>query len=80
MRLFRALRLVLADKRIPKPIRWIGGIAVLPIPGPVDEVVLILLLPVLALYRQPLREAWSEAGASSAGPQDTVDGHTLRGP
>ena len=63
MRLFRALRLVLRDERIPRPIRWIGGIALLPIPGPVDEVVLILLLPVLAFHRRALREAWSKAAA-----------------
>jgi hypothetical protein len=65
VRLFRALRLVLSDERIPKPIRWIGGIALLPIPGPVDEAVLILLLPVLMVYRQPLREAWMRAARSS---------------
>jgi hypothetical protein len=70
MRLFRALRLVLKDERIPRPIRWIGGIALLPIPGPVDEAVLILLLPALALYRQPLREAWSEAARPAGAGQD----------
>jgi hypothetical protein len=67
VRLFRALRLVLSDERIPKPIRWIGGIALLPIPGPVDEAVLILLLPVLMVYRQPLREAWMQTARSSEG-------------
>jgi hypothetical protein len=71
VRLFRALRLVLSDERIPKPIRWIGGIALLPIPGPVDEAVLILLLPVLIFYRQPLSEAWRRAARSSAGAPDT---------
>jgi hypothetical protein len=71
VRLFRALRLVLSDERIPKPIRWIGGIALLPIPGPVDEAVLILLLPVLMVYRQPLREAWRQAARSSEGTPDT---------
>jgi hypothetical protein len=67
VRLFRALRLVLSDERIPKPIRWIGGIALLPIPGPLDEAVLIVLLPVLVVYRQPLREAWTQAARCSAG-------------
>jgi hypothetical protein len=67
VRLFRALRLVLSDERIPKPIRWVGGIALLPIPGPVDEAALVLLLPVLVVYRQPLREAWRQAARPSAG-------------
>jgi hypothetical protein len=71
VRLFRALRLVLSDERIPKPIRWIGGIALLPIPGPVDEAVLILLLPVLMVYRQPLREAWMQTARSSEGAPGT---------
>jgi hypothetical protein len=71
VRLFRALRLVLSDERIPKPIRWIGGIALLPIPGPLDEVVLIVLLPVLVVYRQPLREAWRQAARPPTGAQGT---------
>jgi hypothetical protein len=64
MRLIRALRLVLRDERIPWPIRWLGGVALLPIPGPIDEAVLILLLPVLALYRGPMREAWQNAAGA----------------
>jgi hypothetical protein len=71
VRLFRALRLVLSDERTPRPIRWIGGIALLPIPGPVDEAVLILLLPVLVVYRQPLREAWMQAARSAEGAPGT---------
>jgi hypothetical protein len=58
MRLFRALRLVLRDERIPRPVRWVGGLALLPIPGPVDELVLILLSPALFVYRQPMKDAW----------------------
>jgi hypothetical protein len=47
------------DSRIPKPLRWIAGIALLPIPGPVDEVILILIAPILwVFYREPMREAW----------------------
>jgi ABC-type sulfate transport system permease subunit len=33
-RLFRRL---LADPRVPRPVKWLLTIAVLPIPGPVDE-------------------------------------------
>jgi hypothetical protein len=70
MRLFRALRLVLADDRIPRPLRWLGGFALLPIPGPVDEAVLLLLLPFVVVYREPMKEAWKRAGG---------DGHTSHG-
>jgi hypothetical protein len=66
VRLFRALRLVLKDQRIPRPIRWLGGIALLPIPGPVDELVLIMLLPVLVIYRGPMSDAWRRAGEAGA--------------
>jgi len=61
VRLFRALRLVLTDQRIPRPLRWLGGFALLPIPGPLDELVLLALAPALVLYRGPLREAWQKA-------------------
>ena len=61
-RTIRATRRLVRDKRIPKPFRWVGGFALLPIPGPLDEAVLLLLTPALALfYREPLREAWRAA-------------------
>jgi hypothetical protein len=51
------------DSRIPKPVRWAAGIGLMPIPGPVDEVVLLLVAPILAaFYREPMREAWERAG------------------
>jgi hypothetical protein len=34
----------------------------MPIPGPVDEVILLLIAPILfVLYRVPMREAWERA-------------------
>jgi hypothetical protein len=61
-RTIRATGLAVRDRRIPRPLRWVGGIALLPIPGPVDEAVLLLLAPVLLIfYRQPMREAWRDA-------------------
>ena len=58
----RAAKLIVRDGRIPKPLRWLAGIAALPIPGPVDEIVLLLIAPVLwTFYRGPMREAWAEA-------------------
>jgi hypothetical protein len=64
-RTIRAVKLLARDGRIPKPLRWIAGIALLPIPGPVDEVVLILVAPLFAVvYREPMREAWRQAAAT----------------
>ncbi|HEX6752104.1 MAG TPA: hypothetical protein VF093_00760 [Solirubrobacterales bacterium] len=61
LRLIRAMKALARDDRIPKPLRWAAGIALLPIPGPADEALLILIAPVFLLYRKPLGEAWSGA-------------------
>ena len=55
----RAVRLVLRDGRIPRPLRWGGALGLLPVPGPFDEIVLLVVGAVLWLfYRDLLREAW----------------------
>ncbi len=61
VRLIRAMKVLARDRRIPKPLRWAAGIALLPIPGPVDEILLIFIAPVFLLYREPVREAWRGA-------------------
>jgi hypothetical protein len=67
-RTIRAIRLVARDRRIPRPLRWLAGIGLLPIPGPFDEALLLLLAPILfAFYRQPMGEAWRRAGEPRAG-------------
>jgi hypothetical protein len=46
-------------------LRWIAGIGLLPIPGPFDEAVLLLVAPIfLVFYRVPLRDAWVRAQPS----------------
>lgn len=58
-----ATKLLARDGRIPKSLRWLAAFALLPIPGPVDEAVLLLLAAILfAFHRQPIREAWLQAG------------------
>lgn len=65
LRLIRTMRALARDDRIPRPLRWIAGIALLPIPGPADEILLVLLAPMFLLYRKPLREAWQGAAETS---------------
>jgi hypothetical protein len=61
-RTMRAVKLLARDSRVPKPLRWIAAIGLLPIPGPVDEAVLLLTAPVFVIfYRDPMRDAWQQA-------------------
>ena len=63
-RTIAALGLIARDGRIPRPLRWLAAAGLLPIPGPVDEVLLLLVAPVfLVFYREPMRQAWSRAGS-----------------
>jgi hypothetical protein len=63
-RLLRAVRLLARDGRIPKPVRGLAGFGLLPIPGPVDELALLVVGAILWLfYRQTLREAWAASAA-----------------
>ena len=58
-RTIRAMRLVAKDHRIPRPLRWVAAIGLLPIPGPIDEAILLLIAPIFLLfYREPMRDAW----------------------
>jgi hypothetical protein len=60
-RAVRAVTIVLRDGRIPRPLRWGGALGVAPIPGPFDEVVLLIVGAILWLfYRDQLREAWHD--------------------
>ena len=62
-RLFRAVRYAARDDRIPKPLRWLVALGLLPVPGPFDEIVLLVAaVPLGLFYREPLVEAWRRSG------------------
>lgn len=52
----RTLRRLTTDPRLPRPVRWLLAIGLLPIPGPVDEAALALAVALLFLYRRRVRE------------------------
>ena len=67
-RLIRAVKILVRDDRIPKPLRGLAAFGVLPIPGPVDEAALLVVgLLLYAFHRDPIREAWRQADARSVG-------------
>jgi hypothetical protein len=62
----RAARIVAADRRIPRALRGLFVVGALPVPGPFDEAVLLVVAGLLyAFYREPMRDAWN----LSRGPQ-----------
>lgn len=61
-----AVKIVLRDGRVPRPLRWGGTLGLLPILGPFDELVLLLVASVVWLfYRDELTEAWRRADAGA---------------
>ena len=63
----RAVRIVIGHRGIPRPLRWLGGLALLPVPGPFDEAVLLVVAAILfVFYRPELRQAWQEAADGDA--------------
>jgi len=60
-----AVRIAATDQRIPMPLRSLAALGLLPIPGPFDEALLIVVaLPLALFYRRPLAEAWARAGGA----------------
>ncbi len=64
-RVFRAVRFAATDARIPRPLRLLAALGLLPVPGPFDEIVLLVVAVPLALfYREPLADAWRRAAVT----------------
>lgn len=58
----RAVRILLRDGAIPRPLRWLAAAGLAPVPGPFDEAALVLVAAILFLfYRERLGRAWREA-------------------
>jgi hypothetical protein len=58
----RAVRLLLRDGGLPRWLRGLAAVGVAPIPGPFDEVVLLVVAAILWVgYRDRLRAAWRDA-------------------
>ena len=56
------MRLATVTKKNPNTTMRTPSRSLLPIPGPVDEAVLLLVaVPLVVLYREPLAEAWRRA-------------------
>ena len=69
VRTARAVKILASDGRIPKWLRAVVAVGLLPLPGPFDEAVLVLVAPILfVFYREQLIEAWDRAEATAAGP------------
>jgi hypothetical protein len=63
-RLIRAVRFAATDSRIPRPLRWLAALGLLPVPGPFDEIVLLVVaVPLGLFYREPLADAWRRSAS-----------------
>jgi len=63
----RAVKLLARDGRIPRPLRGAAAFGLLPLPGPFDEAVLLVVAAVFWLvYRERLSEAWRRAAYSAS--------------
>jgi hypothetical protein len=64
-RALRAVRLLARDGKLPRWLRALAAVGIAPLPGPVDEAVLLAVAAILWLgYRDRLRAAWRDAADS----------------
>jgi hypothetical protein len=56
-RLVKILAALARDPRIPRPVRWLLVIGLLPIPGPFDEIAALIALGLISVFwRRVLRD------------------------
>jgi hypothetical protein len=61
-KILRAVRILARDGGFPRWLRGLAAVGIAPIPGPFDEVVLLVVAAILWLgYRDRLRAAWRDA-------------------
>jgi hypothetical protein len=64
-RSIRAVTILARDRKIPRPLRWLTVFGLLPIPGPLDEAVLLIVAALLfAFYPDRMRGAWRAAAGN----------------
>lgn len=62
MRLVRTAKTLSRDKTIPRPLRWGLTLGLLPWPGPVDEIVLVLVVSIMGVFwPRTVASAWRGA-------------------
>jgi hypothetical protein len=49
----RVAKRLVNEPHLPRPLRWLLVFALLPIPGPIDEVALVLVATTIALFYRP---------------------------
>lgn len=65
-RTIRAVKIAATDRRIPRPLRWLAALGLAPIPGPLDEALLLVVaIPLALFYHGYLAEAWNRADIAS---------------
>jgi hypothetical protein len=66
-RSIRTAKLIARDGRIPRPLRWIAALALLPVPGPFDEAIFLLVaVPLFVFYRGAMLESWRAASPTGS--------------
>ncbi|HEY2373365.1 MAG TPA: hypothetical protein VGH82_12640 [Gaiellaceae bacterium] len=61
-RVLRAVRLLARDDGLPRWLRGLAAVGLAPVPGPFDELVLLVVAAILWLgYRDRLRAAWQQS-------------------
>jgi hypothetical protein len=64
-RTVRAVRILVGDGKLPRWLRGLAVVGVAPVPGPFDELVLLIVAAILWVgYRERLRAAWRDAGTA----------------